>query len=290
MSLSGVDDRPNQQTLSDTKGKDVKAYLATFIAGLLLACPVSAKGFSIASQDSAQGTTQSGDSPELAEAEQLSVQLLSLYKERKYDKALPLAERVLAIRERVLGPNHPLVARALRSLSEILYAKGKRKEALSTYERYIGIAEKAYVDDRPRLVDAFDRYVCMLAFSGQPSESLEVQKRLYKIENEFDYDESDTKVNKARLAGGGLMQGRLIHSPAPYYPAEAKSARISGSVIMKITVDETGRVVAVNTLCGHSLLAKAAEESISKSLYMPTLVNGKPVKVTGIVRYTFVLQ
>lgn len=268
----------------------MKPYLAPFFAGLLLAFPASAQGLSNLSQDNAQSTAQTQNTPELAEAERLNAQVSSLFNDRKYDKALPLAERVLAIREQALGPNHPLVASALRNLAEILFAKGKRKEAVSTYERYVGIAEQAFGENSPSLTEPLNHYVCLLTFSGQTFEALEIQKRLYKIENGFDYDESSTKVDKARLAGGGLMLGKLIGSPAPIYPAEAKSARITGSVVMKITVDETGKVIAVNTLCGHPLLAKGAEESIRRARYKPTLIGGKPVTVTGVARYNFVLQ
>jgi TonB family protein len=272
------------------KGEEVKRYLAALLAGLLLAFPRGAQCRPGPSQDAGQSEAQSQNAPDLAEAEQLNAQVASLLRDRKYDKALPLAERVLAIREQVLGPDHPLVARALRHLAEILFAKGKRKEAVTTYERYLGIAEKVVGKDSPNLVEPLDHYVCLLVFGGQPFEALEIQKRLYRIENGFDYDESSSKLDKARLAGGGLMLGQLIGSPAPIYPAEAKSARITGAVIMKVTVDETGKVVAVNTLCGHPLLAKGAEESIRKARYRPTLVGGRPVKVVGIARYNFVLQ
>lgn len=272
------------------KGKEVRRYLATLFGGLLLAFPANAQVQPGLPQDKVQSTAQSQNAPDLAEAEQLNAQASSLFNDRKYDKALPLAERVLAIREQALGPDHPLVASALRNLAEILFAKGKRKEAVTTYERYLGIAEKVFGNDSPSLIESLDHYICLLVFGGQAFEALEVQKRLYRIENGFEYDESSTKLNKARLAGGGLMAGKLIGSPAPVYPAEAKSARIAGSVIMKVTVDEAGRVIAVNTLCGHPLLAKGAEESIRRARYMPTLVGGKPVKITGVARYNFVLQ
>lgn len=268
----------------------MKRYLATLFAGLLLVFSAIAQSQPGISQDNVQSTAQSRNAQDLAEAEQLNAQVVALFNDRKYDKALPLAERVLAIREQALGPNHPLVASALRTLAEILFAKGKRKEAVTAYERYLGIAEKVYGKDSPSLIDPLDRFVCLLVYGGQAFEALEVQKRLYKIENGFEYDESSTRLDKARLAGGGLMLGKLIGSPAPVYPAEAKSARITGSVIMKVTVDEAGKVLAVDTLCGHPLLAKGAEESIRRARYTPTLVGGKPVKVIGIARYNFVLR
>ena len=219
----------------------------------------------------------------------MNAQVITLYREGKFDNALPLAERVLTIREKSLGPDHLLVATALRNLAELLSANGKRREAASTYRRFLTTYEKAAGGNDPKIAEALDRYVCLLVGSGEREEALEVQERLYKLENGFDYDESAKRAGK-KLAAGGLMVGKLISSPPPSYPAEAKHARIAGPVVMKITVDEAGRVASVKTLCGHPLLAKASEESISRASYAPTVVAGKPVKVVGVAIYNFVIQ
>jgi len=267
----------------------MNTYLMILVTTLLLACPASAQSHFSLSQNNDQNTNQSQNPPELVEAEQLNAQALSLYKDRKYDKALSIAERVLSIREKALGSNHVLVASALRNLALILWEKGKRKEARLAYERFLTTYEKAPGVNSRQLVEAYNAYVCLLVVSGHGDESLETQRRLYKLDNGFDYDLPLNQQGK-KIGAGGLMASKILDSPPPVYPAEAKSARITGSVIMKITVDEVGNVVAVNTLCGHPLLAKGAEESIRKARYMPTLVGGKPVKVTGIARYNFVLQ
>lgn len=201
----------------------------------------------------------------------MNAQVLSLYKEGRYDKALPLAERVLSIREKALGPDNVLVASALRNLALVLWNKGRRKEAQATYERFLSTYEKAVGADSPKLVEAYDAYVCLLAIGGQKEEALKIERRLYKLENGFDYD---------RL---------FVDLPAPGYPAEAKLARITGPVVMKVTVDESGKVVGVNTLCGQPVLAEEAKKAISKARAKPVVVAGKPVKVNIIVTYNFAL-
>ncbi len=45
----------------------------------------------------------------LAEATQLRLTVVKLFNERKYDEALPLAKRALALREAALGPDHETV-------------------------------------------------------------------------------------------------------------------------------------------------------------------------------------
>lgn len=59
---------------------------------------------------------------------------------------------------------------------------------------------------------------------------------------------------------------------------------------MKITVDEAGRVAALKTLCGHSLLVKGAEQSMSAARYAPAVVAGRPARVTGVAIYNFAIQ
>ncbi len=87
----------------------------------------------------------------------------------------------------------------------------------------------------------------------------------------------------------GLLIGKIVHMPRPDYLPEAKQAGISGSVVFKITVDETGKVIAVKSLCGHPLLVKGAEASITQARYKPTIIAGQPVKVIGFAIYNFVI-
>src|SRR5262245_56052516 len=61
---------------------------------------------------------------EVKEAERLAAESLQLDNEGKYDAALPLAERALAIREKVLGNDHLDVATSLHRLAVIYREKG----------------------------------------------------------------------------------------------------------------------------------------------------------------------
>jgi protein TonB len=101
-------------------------------------------------------------------------------------------------------------------------------------------------------------------------------------------------VDVARASGGsgrgaGLREKR-VYAPQPSYPAIAKAAGAQGSVSVKVTVDEEGNVVAAEAVSGHPLLLMAAVDAARQSKFKPTLVEGKPVKVSGIISYVFVLQ
>ena len=92
------------------------------------------------------------------------------------------------------------------------------------------------------------------------------------------------------LVSGGVLNGRAMAKPQPYYPPAAKSARASGTVVVQITVDERGKVVEAQAVSGHPLLRIAGEDAARRATFSPTLLCGKPVKVSGVITYNFVLR
>lgn len=95
---------------------------------------------------------------------------------------------------------------------------------------------------------------------------------------------------EGRTISGGVINGKAIAKPAPPYPAEARAARASGTVVVQITVDECGVVESSVALSGHPLLRGAAERAAREAIFSPTRLKGEPVKVTGTITYNFVLQ
>jgi TonB family protein len=84
---------------------------------------------------------QAAAAGEQAEAARLNAEVVKLYREGKYDEALPLARRVLEIRERAGGDDVP-VASALNNLAAIHSRKGKNEEAEQLLRRSLAIAER----------------------------------------------------------------------------------------------------------------------------------------------------
>ncbi len=72
------------------------------------------------------------------------------------------------------------------------------------------------------------------------------------------------------------VQDEPLTVPAIVYPADAKKARITGSVRLQIDVDATGHVTAVQALDGPAPLRQAAVDAYSQATYRPILVKGKP--------------
>jgi TonB family protein len=89
---------------------------------------------------------------------------------------------------------------------------------------------------------------------------------------------------------GRVLNGSAIAKPAAVYPSLAKAARVQGTVAVKVIVDEEGRVMAAQVDSGHPLLHASALKAAREARFSPTLLDGKPVKVYGLITYDFVLQ
>jgi protein TonB len=74
------------------------------------------------------------------------------------------------------------------------------------------------------------------------------------------------------------------------YPPEAKYKRLSGAIRVKIEIDETGSVTDAIIICGGGMLADVSRDAAFKWRFKPTLLNGQPVKVRGILTFNFTLQ
>jgi len=92
------------------------------------------------------------------------------------------------------------------------------------------------------------------------------------------------------IVSSALQQSKLIHVVEPEYPSVAKQARITGNVVLRITVDESGSVSSVQVVSGHPILVPAAVAAVRQWKYSPTILNGEPVPVIANVTVTFSLR
>jgi TonB family protein len=90
-----------------------------------------------------------------------------------------------------------------------------------------------------------------------------------------------------RPISGGVLNGMAIELPKPVYPELAKRARATGTVTVEVMIDETGKVIAAKAVSGNSLLHRAAVDAAYQARFSPTLLSGRPIKVTGVINYSF---
>jgi hypothetical protein len=86
--------------------------------------------------------TSAAIASELAEAHRLNDEAIALYNAGKYDAAVPVALRALAIREKALGPDHLDVALFLTNLAGLYWAVGRLSKAILALTRGEDVREK----------------------------------------------------------------------------------------------------------------------------------------------------
>lgn len=98
------------------------------------------------------------------------------------------------------------------------------------------------------------------------------------------------KGEQAPLAVATTMP-KTIQVVKPEYPEKARELEIEGRVILELTVNGEGKVVAVRVIQKlHPLLDEAAKKAAMKMRFQPGTVNGTPVTLKIPVPFTFVLD
>jgi TonB family protein len=87
----------------------------------------------------------------------------------------------------------------------------------------------------------------------------------------------------------GSLIARASQTVAPTYPTTARAARVAGRVTVFLLIDEKGAVEAVRRTEGPELLRRAAEDAARRWKFRQTIVDGKPVRVSGFISFNFAL-
>jgi periplasmic protein TonB len=97
------------------------------------------------------------------------------------------------------------------------------------------------------------------------------------------------KSNKPLRVGGNVQQANLLRQVQPVYPPIAKTAHISGTVILHAIISKEGTIEQLEYVSGPPLLMKNAMDAVRQWRYKPTMLNGEPVEVDTTVSVVFTL-
>lgn len=306
----------------------------------------------------------SADSPALKEAIEASVKVVSLFQQKKYEEALPLAQKAIDIRIRELGKDHLSVASAWRNLAYVQQQTGRLKEAENSFDKALDVYEKnqplaaadekiyagllqttavkqanggeifkaekklvraVAIGEKPNNAGSLESAETMLTLAelyqaiGEYGKAAPLLQRSFEIRNAKSGAKNEqterifrnlscnlTKLGKSaesealenkfypeqnqsgvKAVQGGVVNGKAINLVKPPYPEEARAKRISGTVNVKVTIDETGKVIHACAESGAKELQRASEIASYSSSFSPTTLQGAPVKVTGVIVYNF---
>ncbi len=84
-----------------------------------------------------------------------------------------------------------------------------------------------------------------------------------------------------------LQIGRLASFLQPSYPIEAVRARVEGTVLLRVTVNQIGAVENVQLVSGPPLLVAAAINAVRQWRYGQTILNGRAVESVDDITVVF---
>jgi TonB family protein len=99
---------------------------------------------------------------------------------------------------------------------------------------------------------------------------------------------AESKDSERRTVNTGALNGREKKHVNPAYPRTAKATGASGVVKVYVIVDEKGKVTVTNSE-GPTLLREAAETAARGWSFLPTVFDGKPVRISGYINFEFKL-
>lgn len=243
------------------------------------------------------------------------------FSKRDYKAAREVFQRLLQIQEQNLGPDNVRIAETLDWLAPLYYQSGNSRETEAAYKRALALREKNFGSNHERVARslfllaefyrsrrefdlAVDHYKGALRTYGKLSDDNKAE--LERVSDGFycvAYESSQPDLTKdlqaiwREISGAGepqagtVLNGRALSLPAPNYPASAKVHRYSGVVVVKVLVDEEGKVASAKDMCnGSPYLSEAAVGAAMKARFSPTKLSGMPVKVYGVIFYNFVAR
>src|SRR5882724_671058 len=165
---------------------------------------------------------------------------------------------------------------AYNNLGTAYHRLGDFKQALNSYEKALQI--------KPDYAEAiFGLGVVYLELKDKDA-ALRQHERLAAIDTERADKLYGYINNKISLT---VLNGKALSIPKPIYPAQARAAHAYGVVAVWVSVDETGKVISATAVTGHPLLRSVAVAAARLARFAPVLLNGQPVKVTGLITYNF---
>jgi len=159
-----------------------------------------------------------------------------------------------------------------------IYARLKKIEkANEFYLKSYALAMKNFGREGKEIEQIEDSRSCLVSAQNFSSES---QKAFYEARKKL---LGETDEQSARI-----VNGKAKSLPKPPYPSEARPKRISGTVSVRVKIDEQGNVIEAKAVCGHPILGQASEQAARGAKFAPTVKDGKPIKISGIIVYNFV--
>jgi tetratricopeptide (TPR) repeat protein len=146
-----------------------------------------------------------------------------------YAQARPLIERALAIREKVLGSEHPATAQSLNNLALLLMAQGELAGARPLIERALAIRERVLGPEHPATAQSLNNLAYLLRVQGELAGARPLIERALAIrEKALGPEHPYTAITLTNLANLLRVQGDLAGARPLYERALAIREKVLG--------------------------------------------------------------
>ncbi|MCY1054719.1 serine/threonine-protein kinase [Nannocystis sp. SCPEA4] len=172
-----------------------------------------------------------------------------------HDEARALHERVLATRERVLGPDHPLVANSLNNLAATYEEQGAYDQAKALQERALAIRERALGPDHPDIALSLNNLAAVHEVTGAYAEARALHERAVAIrERALGPDHPDLAISLDNL-------GVVHYFVGAHDEARAAFARALAIREKALHAEHLDIALSLNNLAGVHLAAGSYDEA-----------------------------
>lgn len=210
-------------------------------------------------------------------------------KQSQLDQALEEISTALKLAAKLPPPDSAVLPYWLAKRGDLYVQKGDYQHAVGDYSEAISLKPEYqyFYQDRAKAYRQLKQNELAAAdeAKAQELEQAEKDKEAGKP-NSANNSTANGKTDSQTISGG-VLNDKAVSLPNPVYPATAKAAKASGTVVVGVVVDEKGDVISADPISGHPLLQAAAAAAARQAKFKPTLLNGKPVKVKGTLNYNF---
>jgi tetratricopeptide (TPR) repeat protein len=212
----------------------------------------------------------------------------AFFEKKDYSQATEYELRTLAIYEKRSGTAATKIADNYLLLGEMYRLDNKPGQAETAYRKAIDLTDGAMTDtERASRTDIY-LYTCFLYQAELGGERL-TEATMAKIS---EFRQRRSEINAARhpaktttVVEAGVINWKAKRLPPPMYPRNVPME--SGFAAVEVVIDETGKVIKARGSCGARGFFRSSEAAALNAEFAPTLRNGVPVKVTGVIIYRF---
>jgi tetratricopeptide (TPR) repeat protein/CHAT domain-containing protein len=214
---------------------------------------------------------------ELREAAALNAQVIALNRQGQTKKAIPLAQRAVAINKKILGEQHPATAASLGWLGGMLHDQGDFAAARPCFEQAVAICKKV-LGEHPATASTLNGLGSVLQAQRDYAAARSCFEQSLAIQKKALGEEHPATANSLNSLGGLLAAQRDYAAARPYYE---QALAIRKKVLGEEHPDTAGSLINLGALLQDQGDYATARRYFEQALTIQKKVLGEQHPVTA---------